>query len=145
MDWADFKQNLNPELPGYTTTMPYTFRSGDLPRLELDTDRGTDFLAWKEQWEAYRTLSGLNGEVAATQVQALKLCFSRETLTVVNNLGLTAVQAASQEQTITALQQHVEGLINESLERRHFRQRKQHSGESFDDYIVALRGARQDL
>ena len=72
--------------------MSYTFRTSDLPKLDLDTDRGTDFLAWQQQWLAYQSLSGLSGESAAKQVQALQLCFSRETLNVVENLGLTNAQ-----------------------------------------------------
>ena len=59
--------------------MPYVFRLSDLPKLDLQVDRGTDFEAWKTQWTSYSTLSGLSGESAATQVQALTLCFLRET------------------------------------------------------------------
>ena len=36
-------------------------------------------------------------------------------------------------------QQYVEGKINESVERRHFRQRRQQPGESFDDFLLRLR------
>ena len=72
--------------------MPYVFRPGDLPKLDLQVDRGTDFKAWKYQWDAYVSLSGLSAESAAKQVQALILCFSRETVTVIDNLGLTEEQ-----------------------------------------------------
>ena len=118
--------------------MLYTFRTSDLPKLELDTDRGTDFLAWQQQWLAYRSLSGLSGESAAKQVQAFQLCFSRETLNVVENLGLTNAQKKDQAQIIAALKQHVEGRINETIERRNLRQRKQLQGESFDDFLLSL-------
>ena len=60
--------------------MSYVFRQGDLPKLDLQVDRGTDFTAWKAQWEAYRSLSGLDKESQVKQVKALTLCFSRETL-----------------------------------------------------------------
>ena len=40
---------------------------------------------------------------------------------------------------MTAIQRYVDGQINESVERRHFRQRKQQQGESFDDFLVSLR------
>ncbi len=69
--------------------MPYTFRQGDLPKLDLQVDRGTDFVAWKAQWDSYISLSELDKELQAKQVQALTLCFSRETLTIVNNHGRT--------------------------------------------------------
>ncbi len=119
--------------------MAYAFRTSNLPKLDLDTDRGTDFLAWHQQWLAYRSLSGLSGEPPERQVQALQLCFSRETLNIVENLGLTADQKGDQALIIAALKLHVEGRINETVERRNLRQRKQQIGESFDDFLISLR------
>ena len=98
--------------------MPYVFRLSDLPKLDLDVDRGTDFTAWTAQWTSYSTLSGLSEEPAATKVQALTLCFSRETLTVVDNLGITTEERNDSSAIIAALKRHVEGHINESMERR---------------------------
>ena len=89
-------------------TMPYVFRLNDLPKLDLPVDRGTDFTAWK----------GLSGESAATKVQALTLCFSRETLTIVNNLGLTEEERSDLDAIIAALKCHVDGYIDESMGRR---------------------------
>ena len=117
----------------------YVFRTSDLPKLDLDTDRGTDFQAWHQQWLAYRSLSGLSAEPAAKQVQALQLCFSRETLNVVDNLGLTTDERKDQALIIAALKRHVEGRVNETIERRNLRRRTQQVGESFDDYLVSLR------
>ena len=117
----------------------YVFRTSDLPKLDLDTDRGTDFQAWHQQWLAYRSLSGLNAEPAAKRVQALQLCFSRETLNVVDNLGLTTDERKDQALIIAAMKSHVEGRVNETIERRNLRRRTQQVGESFDDYLVSLR------
>ncbi len=119
--------------------MPYTFRQGDLPKLDLQVDRGSDFKAWKTQWQAYYSLSGLSGEPAATQVQALTLCLSRETIPIVDNLGLTAEQRANATSIIEGIEQYVYGQINETVERRNFRTRMQQPGESFDDLLVSLR------
>ena len=33
--------------------MSYAFRQGDLPKLDLQVDRGTDFKAWKSQYTEY--------------------------------------------------------------------------------------------
>ena len=44
---------------------------------------GTDFAAWKAQWDAYISLSGLADEDVQKQVQALTICFSCETLSIV--------------------------------------------------------------
>lgn len=49
--------------------MSFTFRQGDLPKLDLQIDRGSDFTAWQTQWESYRSFSGLDKESAAKQVE----------------------------------------------------------------------------
>ena len=64
--------------PGFR--MVYVFRQGDLLKLNLQVDCGTDFTAWKAQLEAYRSLSGLDKESQVKQVKALTLRFSCETL-----------------------------------------------------------------
>ena len=75
----------------------------------------------------------------AVKVHALQYCKSRETLTIVDNLGLTKSQKADVAQIIAALKQYVEGRINETVEWKNFRQHKQAPGETFDDYLVSLR------
>ena len=117
----------------------YVFQQGDLPKLDLQIDHGSDFSAWQTQWESYTSLSGLSGESPEKQVQALTLCFSRETLTIVNNLGLTTEEFKSVASIISTIKKYVAGHINESVERRNFRRRTQQIGESFDDCLVSLR------
>lgn len=78
------------------------FRHGDLPKLDLQVDRGTDFKAWRSQWDAYLSLSGLDKQ---PQSKALTLCFSRETVTVVDNLGLSDAQRGNASETVEAIQQ----------------------------------------
>ena len=68
--------------------MPFVFQQGDLPRLDLQVDRGSDFAAWQAQWDSYMSLSGLSAESGDKQVQALTLYFSRETR-LYRTLGLT--------------------------------------------------------
>ena len=46
---------------------------------------------------------------------------------------------ADQAQIIAGLKRYIQGRINETVERRNFRQRKPASGETFDDYLVSLR------
>ena len=119
--------------------MSYSFRQGDLPKLDLQVDRGSDFKAWKSQWEAYLSLSGLSTQSAAKQVQALTLCLSYETVTIVDNLDLSEEQRGSVKEIVGAIQRYVEGLVNKSVERRTFRRRMQQPGETFDDFLVSLR------
>ena len=102
-------------------------------------DRGTDFAAWKAQWDCYSSLSGLSEQPDAKQVQALTLCFSRETLTIVQNPGLSEDDKTKVSPIIAALKRYVDGHVNETVERRNFRRRFQQPGESFDDYLVSLR------
>ena len=101
--------------------MPYVFQQGDLPRLHLQVDRGSDFQAWQAQWESYTSLSGLSEESNDKQVKALTLCFSREILTIVQNLGLNEEERTKASLIISAIKRYVEGHINESVERRNFR------------------------
>ena len=112
------------------------FRQGDLPKLDLRTDRRTNFKAW---WAAYLSLSGLEKEGQSKQVKALTLCFSRETVTVVDNLGLTPDQRTNASETVRAISAYVAGQLNETVERRNFRRRCQQQGETFDDFLVGLR------
>ena len=117
----------------------YTFRQSDLHKLHLNVDRGTDFTAWRTQWDSYCFLSGLVDEDTAKQVKALTLCLSRETLAVVHNLGLSEAQMKKPSAIIEAMQRHMDGHINETMERHKFRHRTQQQGETFDDYLILLR------
>lgn len=118
---------------------PYTFRQNDLPKLDIHVNRGTDFDAWRTQWEAYRNLSGLANVDATKQVQVLTLCLSRDTLAVVQNLGLSNAQMQDVTEIITSMQRYVDGHVNETVECRNFRQRVQQPGEPFDDFLISLR------
>ena len=84
--------------------MSFVFRPGDLPKLDLQIDRGADFKAWKTQLEAYLALSGLGDQDATKQVQALTLYFSRETVTVVENLELTTEQRKDVKEIVKGIQ-----------------------------------------
>ena len=81
----------------------YVFRAGDLPKLDLNVDRGSDFLAWKSQWDAYLSLSGLGTQAQEKRVQALTLCLSRETVTIVENLGLSEAQRGNAGDIVKAM------------------------------------------
>ena len=105
-------------LESQSVTMPFTFRLSNLPKLDLQVDKGMDFEAWKTQRTSYLSLSGLAGESAGTKVQALTLCFSRETLTIVDNLSPTPEQKHDVDAIITAIKRHIDGLVNESMEHK---------------------------
>ena len=102
-------------------------------------DKGTDFTAWRIQWECYCNLSGLAGQAAEKQVEAFNLCLLIETLAIVQNLGLTNAEKKDVAAIIQALQRYVDGQMNETVDRRNFRRRTQQPGESFDDFLISLR------
>jgi len=83
-------------------------------------DRGTDFAAWKAQWDFYSNLSGLADQSDEKQVQALTLCFSRETLTIAQNLRLSEEYKKKVSPIITALKRYVDCHVNETVERKKF-------------------------
>ena len=114
--------------------MPFTFRLGNLPKLDLQVDQGSDFEAWKTHWASYMRLSGLAEESAATMVQALTLFFSHKMLTIVNNLGLTAEQKRDMDTIITVIKCHIDDHINVLMEQCKLCQRVQQLGKSFDDF-----------
>ena len=117
--------------------MAYLFRQGDLPKLDLQVNRGTDFKAWKTHWQAYFSLTGLDTQDNEKQVQTLTLCFSWETITIAENLGLTEEQRKSAKEIITVIEAHINGQI-ESMEWCEFRSCVQQEGELFDDILVSL-------
>ena len=87
--------------------MSFTFRQGDLPKLDLQINHGSDFTAWQMQWESYRSLSGLEKESAAKQVQSLMLYFSRDILSIIQNLGLTEEQRGYVGKMICAIKHYI--------------------------------------
>jgi len=115
--------------------MAYVFRQTDLPKLDIYVVRWSDFEAWKDQWMSYLRAGK---ESTETQVQVLTLCLSQETLSIVNNLGLTTEQKKDPTAIVTAIKRHIDGHINESIEQCNLRRRTQQPGESFDDFLVSL-------
>ena len=117
----------------------YTFRLNDLPKLDLQVDKGMDFTAWRLQWKSYGSLSGLDREEASRQVEALSLCFLRETLGIVQNFGLIDAERKDVSTIIDTLQRYVNGYLNETVKWQNFHCRVQQPGETFDDFLISLR------
>ena len=86
-----------------------------------------------------RPTSACKGSTSRPKTNKSRHLFSRETVTIVDNLGLTDTQRGNVKTIIEAIQTYVEGQINESVEHRNFRRRSQQQGETFDDFLVLLR------
>ena len=114
--------------------MPYIFQQGDLPKLDIQVDRGSYFTVWKAQWESYMSLSGLSEESDEKKVQVLTLCFTHETLSIIHNLGLSDAEKKDVGAIIATIKKYINSHINTSVEHRHFCRCTQQSGECFDDF-----------
>jgi len=79
----------------------------------------------------------LTEESAVTKVQALTLCFSCETLTIVDNLSLTLEQKHNVDAIITAIKHHISGHIMNQWSTTNCID-VYCNQESFADYLVAL-------
>ena len=96
-----------------TYSKPFTFRHSDIPKLDLDMDRGNNFKACLEEWSADIAVSGLSEENGNTKNHVLSMAFSRETDVVVDNLGLLE-EDKKIDKIIQALKVHLEGAVNET-------------------------------
>ena len=84
------------------------------------------------------TLSGLARLGTAIKVHTLKYCMSCETLTIVDNLGLTESQKADEVQIIAALKLYVQGRKMKPLNAEISGSTDRHQVQTFDDYLVSL-------
>ena len=95
--------------------MPCTYRQGDLPKLDLPKERDLSLdmaISKRREQEAVRklrlipplTLISFNSHPSASQQQSrYSLCFSRGTVTVVDNLGLSEEQRGSANDIVAGL------------------------------------------
>ena len=74
-----------------------------------DNDK-KDFESWKEHWNAYRNLTGLEYEPPETQVSVLKFCMAVSTLKVINNFDLNAAQKKHPDGILKALTSYIRRL-----------------------------------
>ena len=95
---------------------PWSYRKSELPKLDIAIDRGPRFAAWKIQWESYCALSGLLNQPASTQVQALTLCMSKDTVAFINTLGLSEEDMKDQAKIIDALEYKMIDALESNLD-----------------------------
>ena len=93
--------------------------------LDLTTDRGESFHVWREYWEDYTLLVGLQDAAQNIQLAALKNCMTPETRRVLRNLDLTDEQRKDPAAVLDALKHFAVGQVNEVIERKKFNERNQ--------------------
>ena len=108
-------------------------------RLDVASARGELFRIWRERWEDYVLLSGLERAEPRVQIAALRDCLTDDTIRVLRNLELSERDRGDVNKSIDALERYANGQINEVIERKKFNERVQSQGESVDDFLTSLK------
>ena len=114
-------------------------KSDPPPKLDVSLTKGTSFLTWRELWNDYSLVNDLEEIDAKKKVALLRLNMVPETVEVVNNLCLSEADKAIPDKILDALEKHILGRVNVTMENRNFRKRCQEKNEAFDDFLVSLR------
>ena len=109
------------------------------PTLDLSVDRFAAFRSWKEKWNDYVLITSLADKDPAYQSAMLRYTFSTETRNIYDSLNLNEDDKKNPQVIIDKMEEFAKGIINETLERHKFFQRKQEDGEGFDDFITDIK------
>lgn len=107
------------------------------PVLDLSVDRYSAYKGWKEKWNDYCLLTGLEGK--DDKYINARNTFTSETRTIYQSFNLTDEQSQNPETIMTSLETLARGIINETMERHVFNSRNQEDGEKFDDFLTDLK------
>ena len=98
-------------------------------------DRGADaWLAWKQRWDDFVMLMGLDTASNAFQMAKLRSYLGDDTLRILRNLDLPECEQTV-GRVLEKLRVYFLGQVNEVVERRNFKVRSQLEGESFEDFF----------
>ena len=109
------------------------------PKIDIAETTPTQFRVWERQWKNYRSLSGLEAQHHARQMQCLEMTFLNETLTTVDNLGMTDEERGNPEEVVRRMKNYVIGKVNIVMERYKLSLCCQKQGQSINDFLVELR------
>ena len=93
---------------------------------------------WKQRFEQFRLASGLSTADDTRQISSLLYCMGPEAEDVLNMTGITAAQRATYAGVVRKLDEHFGVRKNVIFERAKFNTRRQLSGETSEQYILAL-------
>ena len=94
--------------------------------------------AWKQHWERYRCLSGLDSRSERKQVTMLLYCMGPEVDDLICRLHITQEELAQYDSIISKLESHFVDSINVTYERTKFFSRNQMRGESVENFMADL-------
>ena len=109
------------------------------PILDLTVDRFSAWKTWKEKWNDYSLLTGLEEKDEKYKSAMLRYTFTSETRNIYESLTLTAEDREDSATIMDALEIFAKGIINETMERHIFNCRNQEDGEQFDDFLTEIK------
>ena len=97
-----------------------------------------DWPRWRRRFQQFREAYGFSGESAAKQISTLLYCLGEETESVLASTNATADDRNNFNRTIGKFDDYFKVRKNVIYERARFNRRNQQSGETAENYIVAL-------
>ena len=111
-----------------------------LPRLELISNLAKTWKSWKQLWDAYETVTGLNEKDSKLRVATFVTCIGPDALDIHNGLPFQNDEEKGDMNKILELwNSYCIGETNIIYERYKFNNRNQDLNESIDTYASALR------
>lgn len=121
---------------------PQILRPPSNVKLLSETLNMAEFTIWKKSWEDYALINRVDRHDRETQLAALRTHMSQEFQAIYDE-SISIVAATPNQPTVdealNAIQNFVRGIRNIIVDRHDFFTRRQHTGESFEHFFVALR------
>ena len=109
------------------------------PILEKDVTLD-GFETWHNTWKDYFSVTKLEKEASSTQRAHLKSHLSQEMRGIVEHvLGIGEETTKSCKDILKEIRSHIRSHRSVQIDKVEFERRSQREGESFDDYMVAIR------
>ena len=105
---------------------PFNFRNPD------------DWPRWKSRFQQFRDASGLSTESSSKQVSTFLYCLGEEAESVLASTGVTPDDRKDYAKVLEKVDEFFQVRKNVIYERARFNQRNQQSGETAEQYIMAL-------
>ena len=104
-----------------------------------DRNAAESWKEWRQRWECYALATELNSKPAEVQVSVLLTVIGTEAHKVFNTFQLTEEEKKSLRAVLDAFGKYCQPYVNTAFERYRFNLRGQGPGESFEQYVTALR------
>lgn len=103
-------------------------------------DISENFNFFKRSWENYLIASGLESQTEQTKKAVLLTAIGEDIFKRYHNLPFTEDEQATEKLLLEAIGKNLTPVVNKRYERAIFNLAQQESDESYDNYIVRLRG-----